>query len=122
MELTRCLILCAPSGMSGEERGDWLAIAWAEVRDLPALAFIEACSIARKTVDHPAKLVPAIIREAEAYAKFLKRKVAREEAAFARLATPRLADANRQASVTAVDREEVAALMRELISELQARS
>src|SRR3546814_3413684 len=30
-ELTRCLTLCAPSGMSSDERAVWLAPAWSEV-------------------------------------------------------------------------------------------
>lgn len=119
LELTRCLTLCAPSGMSVAERGDWLAVAWAEVCDLPAAALAEGCSAARKIVDHPAKLIPAIIREAEIYAKLLKRRLAREEANWASQNVPRLGGIDRSAP-TANDRDEVAALMSELISELKA--
>jgi hypothetical protein len=120
-ELTRCLILCAPSGMSETERGDWLAVAWGEVSDLPAAAFADACSSARKTVDHPAKLLPAIMREAEVYAKFLKRRLAREEARWANQNAPRLGGSDRSPPGSN-DRDEVAALMSELISELKASS
>lgn len=122
LELTRCLILCAPSGMSVNERGDWLAVAWTEICDIPAAALAEACSAARKTVDHPAKLIPAIIREADGYAKFIKRRLVREEAAWANQNAPRLEGSARPSSGALSDREEVAALMGDLITELQARS
>jgi hypothetical protein len=64
-ELTACLALVAPAGMPEENRRDWLAVAWATLKHLPAGLLAEACHEARKTCDHPSKIVPAIIGYAE---------------------------------------------------------
>lgn len=47
--------------MTEEAKRDWLKVAWAELKHLPADVLAAGCSEARKTVDHPAKIVPAII-------------------------------------------------------------
>jgi hypothetical protein len=65
-ELTACLVLCAPSGMSGDDRKEWLRVAWATLRDIPADLLAIGCAAARKEADHPAKIVPAIMREVDA--------------------------------------------------------
>lgn len=59
-ELTSCLVLCAPSGMSGEDRKEWLRVAWATLADIPADLLAIGCAAARKSADHPAKIVPAV--------------------------------------------------------------
>src|SRR3546814_15615037 len=64
-ELTRCLTLCAPSGMSSDERAVWLATAWSEVREIPAPAFLDACKHALPGLDHPAKLITSLVRDTE---------------------------------------------------------
>lgn len=61
VELTACLALVAPVGMTEESRREWLSVAWAELKHLPADILSAGCSEARKTCDHPAKIVPAII-------------------------------------------------------------
>ncbi len=63
-ELGRCLTLCAPSGMTQDDRIEWLTVALGEIGEIPAFAFARACAAARQTCDHPAKIVPAIVREA----------------------------------------------------------
>jgi hypothetical protein len=60
-ELTACLVLVAPVGMTEEAKAEWLAIAWQTVRDLPADLLSAGCAEARKTADHPSKIVPAIM-------------------------------------------------------------
>lgn len=72
MELSRCLTLCAPSGWSVEDRAEWLTIAMADIGEFPAEVFREACKQARRTCDHPAKLVPAICAYAEPQAERLR--------------------------------------------------
>jgi len=64
-ELTACLILVAPVGMTEEARGEWLAVAWQTLKHLPADVLAYGCAKAREACDHPAKLVPAIVRETE---------------------------------------------------------
>ncbi len=59
------LALVAPTGMSETERKTWLGAAYTALGHLsePTLAY--ACRAAMGKVDHPAKLVPAILTEAE---------------------------------------------------------
>lgn len=64
-ELTACLALVVPVGMTEESRREWLSVAWATVGHLPAYLLSAGCEEARKTADHPAKIVPAIIGYAE---------------------------------------------------------
>jgi hypothetical protein len=62
-ELTACLALVAPAGMSEENRRDWFVAAWDALKHLPADLLQQGCAKARQTCDHPAKIVPAIIEE-----------------------------------------------------------
>lgn len=70
-ELGRCLTLCAPSGMSEDERTTWLATAYAEICHIPAKPFLSATAKARQQCDHPAKIIPTIIRESKEWADSL---------------------------------------------------
>lgn len=64
-ELTACLALVAPVGMTEESRREWLAVAWDTLKHI-APDDLERCArIARQTCDHPAKIVPAIIKARE---------------------------------------------------------
>lgn len=78
-ELTACLVLCAPSGMSGDDRKEWLRVAWATLTDIPADLLAMGCAAARKESDHPSKIVPIIMREVDD--TWLRRKRRRAEAA-----------------------------------------
>lgn len=118
-ELGRCLTLCAPSGMSEDERTLWLAAAWAEVAGIPETAFLDATAKARKTVDHPAKLVPTIIRESQEYADLLRQRLRREEAQWANRSAPRL-EGQKTPEPWEQDREEVAGMMASLTRKLRA--
>lgn len=62
-ELTACLALTAPAGMTEEGRGEWLAVAWETLKHLPADLLAMGCRKARETCDHPSKIVPTIIAE-----------------------------------------------------------
>jgi uncharacterized protein YdaU (DUF1376 family) len=62
-ELTACLTLVAPVGMTEEARRDWLAVAWATLSHLPADILSLGCKAAREQCDHPSKIVPTIIAE-----------------------------------------------------------
>lgn len=64
-ELTSCLALVVPVGMSEEARREWLAVAWATLKHLPPDLLSVACQEARKSCDHPSKIVPAITAYAE---------------------------------------------------------
>lgn len=60
-ELTACLALVAPVGMTEEAKRDWLTVAWGTLKHLPEDLLRRGCAEARKSCDHPSKLVPTII-------------------------------------------------------------
>lgn len=62
-ELTACLALTAPVGMTEESRREWLAIAWDTLKHLPPDILTVGAIAARRKCDHPSKIVPAIIAE-----------------------------------------------------------
>lgn len=62
-ELTACLALVVPVGMTEESRREWLAVAWETLKHLPPDILHRGCEVARQTCDHPSKIVPAIIAE-----------------------------------------------------------
>lgn len=61
-ELAACLTLTAPVGMNEEARRDWFAVAWDTLKHIPADDLARGARIARQTCDHPAKIVPAIVK------------------------------------------------------------
>src|SRR5438874_8822984 len=60
-ELTACLTLVAPVGMTEEAKRDWLAVAWDTLRHIPPSILANGAAAARKVCDHPSKIVPTII-------------------------------------------------------------
>ena len=72
-ELTSCLILTAPSGMTKEDRNEWLKVAWGTLRDLPPDILAAGCKVARETCDHPSKIVPTIMKEAGPWLEMRRR-------------------------------------------------
>lgn len=64
-EMTACLALVRPVGMSADEAEDWLAVAAQSLQHLPQRILSLACVEARRTCTHHAQIVPAIIAAAE---------------------------------------------------------
>jgi hypothetical protein len=62
--VTPCLHLCAPVGMSLEDRDTWFDAAYMAIGHLPPDILHDAARAAMRKADHPAKIVPAIIAEA----------------------------------------------------------
>lgn len=62
-ELTACLALTAPAGMTEEGRRDWLMVAWDSLKHLPPDLLAVGAKAARQKCDHPSKIVPTIIAE-----------------------------------------------------------
>lgn len=65
-ELSACLVLVAPSGMTEAERQSWLSVARQTLRGIPEDLLKRGCQAARRHADHPAKIVREIMREVEA--------------------------------------------------------
>jgi hypothetical protein len=56
------LTLVAPAGMSEDDQTIWLASAMETLSGIPADLLATGCMEARRKVDHPAKIVPAIFK------------------------------------------------------------
>lgn len=65
-QLTACLVLVAPTGMTQEDRNEWLRAAWGTLENLPPDLLEAGCEVARETCDHPSKIVPTITRTVDA--------------------------------------------------------
>lgn len=57
------LALVAPAGMSEGDMDSWQATAMETLRGIPTDLLERGCTAARRVVDHPSKIVPAIFRE-----------------------------------------------------------
>ena len=64
-ELTACLALVVPVGMTEDGRREWLSVAWKTLDYLPADILHKGCEKARATCDHPSKIVPTIVAETD---------------------------------------------------------
>lgn len=102
--------------MSAEDRSLWLAQAWAEVADIPAKAFFMACAAARREVEHPARLIPAIIRHSEVLEGQIRRRYAHELRGYENRNAPRL-ELNPAAAIA--ERIEVGAMVSELVRKMK---
>jgi hypothetical protein len=79
-ELTACLALVAPVGMTEEARREWLTVAWGTLGHLPADVLARGCKAARERCDHPSKIVPTIISATDAWMRS-RREAARDTGA-----------------------------------------
>lgn len=64
-ELGACLTLVAPSGMSADDRGEWLKVAHMTLHDVPSDLLTRGCEHARKTCRFASEIVPSILAEIE---------------------------------------------------------
>jgi len=51
--------------MAEDDRTEWLKVARMTLSDVPADLLVRGCEVARRTCDHPSKIVPAILAEIE---------------------------------------------------------
>lgn len=115
--LSRCLTLTAPTGMSQDDRLEWLTIAAPELAALPSMLFDDACAHARRTCDHPAKIIPAILKYEPAHywlaPAHSARLLSEAKAKLANIDAPRL-----QQTVDETEKHEVGSGMKELLRDL----
>lgn len=64
-ELGACLILVGPSGLSADDRKEWLAVAMQTLSGIPADLLAEGCAEARKRCRFPSEIVPTILETVE---------------------------------------------------------
>jgi hypothetical protein len=101
-ELTKCLSLVAPVGMTEDARVEWLTAAWEATGHLPADLLHLGAAHARRVADHPSKIVPAIIAETEELLRSRRRSL-HEDRARAERALP----APEQRLCTPVEAEDI---------------
>lgn len=61
-QLSACLAVVRPVGMSDSAATEWLAVAAAEVRNMPKSAIDAGCREARQTCTHHGQILPTILR------------------------------------------------------------
>lgn len=119
--LARCLTLTAPTGMSADDRAEWLTIAAPELADLPSMLFDDACAHARRTCDHPAKIIPAILKYEPPHYWMgpdqARRHLAEAKAKLENIDAPRL-----KQTVDETEKHEVGSGMKELLNDLMKRT
>lgn len=74
-----CLALVVPVGMSQEDRVVWIDAAFTALKHLPIDLIEKGAAEARKTADHPSKIVPAIIAATRDDVAFRDRMAARPQ-------------------------------------------
>lgn len=62
-ELGACLTLVSPSGLTADDRKEWLAVAMQTLSGIPADLLAEGCASARRTCRFPSEIVPTILEK-----------------------------------------------------------
>jgi hypothetical protein len=89
-ELLACLTLVAPSGLSANDRDEWVRVAKMTLTGIPGDLLQRGCKLARETCRFPSEIVPLIMAEAkDAWAR-RKRDLAHEMAREENRNAPRL--------------------------------
>lgn len=99
-ELTACLTLVAPVGMTEEAKRDWLMVAWGTLKHLPTDVLKSGCRVAREKCDHPSKIVPTILDATKDQMR-LRREVAQDEQPRTALPRPSYCTAAEAAKILA---------------------
>lgn len=107
-ELLACLTLVSPSGMTADERGQWVSVARQALSGIPVDLLERGCAVARRKCRFPSEIVPAILAEVEGEWERRKRRQAEREAFERNRDAPRLP----QPEIVAAD--EVAKLIAQL--------
>lgn len=118
--LSRCLTLTAPSGMTKEDRTEWLTVAAPELLHLPSIIFDDACAHARRIADHPAKILPTIMKYEPSHfltRGFMEARLREVRAQLANIDAPKLESQGMDES----ERRTVASSMGELVKEMQRK-
>lgn len=65
VHLAGCLSLVRPVSMNDAAAGEWLNVAARELRSFPPSVIEQACSAARRSCGHHAKILPFVVEECE---------------------------------------------------------
>lgn len=114
-ELAACLTLVAPSGMSAEDRKEWLRVARLTLSGIPADLLAIGCKKARETCRFASEIVPTILAEAKPLWEGRRRRLHEERQLEAMRNAPRLPEPER------VTPEQIKEIKAELRAEREAR-
>lgn len=114
--MTPALALVSGSGLTREARTEWLKSAYLILGDVRPDVLAAATKIAMRTVDHPSRIVPAILRESDRIEGEQQRQ-AQRDAAIAE--TRDLIENHNRPNPEAA---EVGSLMADLVRKLEARA
>jgi hypothetical protein len=112
--LAPCLMLCAPSGMQEAERTAWYKAAIMTISDVPLQILRRACEQARRTCDHPAKIVPFICNFEPEAVRWSKEALRHAQAQVDNFNAPRIA----KQEPDYITADELAELKNELLQSL----
>ncbi len=107
-ELGGCLTLVSPSGLTADDRTEWLAVAMQTLSGIPADLLAEGCAEARRKCRFPSEIVPMVLATIEARWKWRIEDAARPPREHVALPSPP-ADTS-----PLVDPAEVAALIKSI--------
>jgi hypothetical protein len=113
-EMSACLALVAPVGMDQAAKRLWLTAAYRALDGIPIALLKKGATAAMKTADHPAKVVPAIMREIESDWNWRKRQLENT-------ISHKMLQAPKQDAISEDERVKVGSLMRGLIAKLEAK-
>lgn len=116
----RNLTLCSPSGMTENDRNEWLKVALGAIGDIPKDLLVTACAKAMRACDHPAKIVPFICKETDETVQHRRQHLARCQAEIENYGRPRLE--RKSFELPETDRREVASGLGDLVKELELKS
>ena len=115
--LTPCLMLCAPSGMQEGERTAWYKAAVMTINYIPLSILQRACEQARRSCDHPAKIVPFICNFEPEAVRWANDAIHHAQALIDNFNAPRIPKQEKEY----ITPEEFAALKEELMQSLNAK-
>jgi hypothetical protein len=115
--LSPCLMLCAPSGMQETERTAWYKAAIMTVNHIPLSILQRACEQARRTCDHPAKIVPFICNFEPEAVRWANDAIHHAQALVDNFNAPRITKQEKEY----ITPEEFAALKEELMQSLNTK-
>jgi hypothetical protein len=109
-------MLVVPSGMTAEERAEWLRVAKMTLSGIPEDLLQRGCAKARQTCRFPSEIVPTIMEAVKSSWDHRKRMAALDLAAWENRNAPRI----EKQEPEAIDPAEYRKLLKRLASKIEA--
>lgn len=116
----RNLTLCSPSGMTENDRNEWLKVALGAIGNIPQDLLVTASAKAMRACDHPAKIVPFICKETDEHVEHRRQHLARCQTEIENYGRPRLE--RKSFELPETDRRELSTDIGQLVKDLELSS